>query len=354
MQTQSRLNRNLTKAEYLWLDGGNTQEIRSKTRVLPYETSVANISFFPEWSFDGSSTGQAEGHDSDCGLKPVYFTKDPIRGEGNFIVMCEVMNSDGTVHASNKRAELKKIMESGGTAQDPYIGFEQEYTFMAEGRPLGWPSNGYPAPQGPFYCGSGSNKVFGREIVEQHLMACENAGLNIYGINAEVMPGQWEFQLGYRGLEGEETCPLAMADQMWIARYLLNRIAEDYNVAVSFENKPVRGDWNGAGMHTNFSTKATRDASTGKAAIDEAVTRLQKNHQKHIEAYGEGLRDRLTGDHETCSIDEFKSGVSHRGASIRIPLVTSQKGYGYFEDRRPGANSDPYLVAARLVETVCL
>ena len=182
----------------------------------------------------------------------------------------------------------------------------------------------------------------------------EEAGLNIYGVNAEVMPGQWEFQLGYRGFEGEETSPLAMSDQMWVARYLLNRIAENHDVVVSYDNKPMKGDWNGAGMHTNFSTSDTRDQHKGEAAIQSAIDNLRENHLKHIEVYGEGLSDRLTGMHETCSITEFKSGVSHRGASIRIPLGTAQKGYGYFEDRRPGANSDPYLVSARLIETVCL
>ena len=343
-----------TKAEYIWLDGNNTQEIRSKTRILELENNVENISYFPEWSFDGSSTNQAEGHDSDCGLKPVYFTADPIRGEGNYIVLCEVTNADGSDHSTNKRAELRKALDDGGNSHNPYIGFEQEYTFLKEGQPLGWPKNGYPAPQGPFYCGAGATKVFGREIVEKHLVACEQAGLNIYGINAEVMPGQWEFQLGYRGFENEETSPLTISDQMWVARYLLNRIAEDHDVVVSYDNKPMKGDWNGAGMHTNFSTNDTRNPSRGKEAIQNAIDNLRENHSKHIEVYGEGLADRLTGAHETCSIKEFKSGVSHRGASIRIPLTTAKKGYGYFEDRRPGANSDPYLVSARLIESVCL
>ena len=347
-------NKTYTKAEYIWLDGNSTQEIRSKTRVLELEKNIDNVNFFPEWGFDGSSTSQAEGHDSDCGLKPVYFTHDPIRGEGNYIVLCEVTNADGSDHTTNKRAQLRNALDNGGSSHDPYIGFEQEYTVLKDGQPLGWPKNGYPAPQGPFYCGAGANKVFGREIVEKHLEACEKAGLNIYGVNAEVMPGQWEFQLGYRGFNNEETSPLIMSDQLWIARYLLNRISEDYGVEVSYDNKPMKGDWNGAGMHTNFSTTNTRNKHTGKESIQKAIDNLRENHLKHIEVYGEGLSERLTGMHETCSINEFKSGVSHRGASIRIPLGTAKKGYGYFEDRRPGANSDPYLVSASLIETVCL
>ena len=195
--------------------------------------------------------------------------------------------------------------------------------------------------------------MFGRKLVEKHLEACLGAGLAIYGINAEVMPGQWEFQIGYRGLDSEEVDPLTMSDHLWVARYLLARVCEESGVSVSFENKPVKGDWNGAGMHTNFSTKATRDPSSGMAAIEEIVSELRNRHDHHVSDYGHGLEDRLTGLHETCSINEFKSGVSNRGASIRIPMSTSHKGCGYFEDRRPGANADPYVVSFRLLETVC-
>ena len=280
----------LTKAEYIWLDGNSTQDIRSKTRVLELEGNVENIEYFPEWSFDGSSTKQAEGHDSDCGLKPVYFTKDPLRGEGNYLVMCEVTYADGTNHATNKRAELRKALDDGGASHNPYIGFEQEYTFLKDGQPLGWPRNGYPAPQGPFYCGAGATKVFGREIVEKHLSACEDAGLNIYGVNAEVMPGQWEFQLGYRGFEGEETSPLVMSDQLWIARYLLNRIAEEHQVVVSYDNKPMKGDWNGAGMHTNFSTNDTRNPSKGTASIQKAIESLKRTTESTLKFMEKGLR----------------------------------------------------------------
>ena len=342
----------LNRVEYVWLDGSKpSQELRSKTRLLP-QSNLGDISSFPEWGFDGSSTGQAEGHDSDCSLKPVFACPDPMRGEGDKIVLCEVFNADGTVHETNKRARLRELCEKMGPEADSYIGFEQEYTFFTKRGPLGWPSNGFPAPQGPFYCGIGADKVFGRALAEKHLEACIEAGLAIYGINAEVMPGQWEFQIGYRGLDSEKADPLTMSDHLWVGRYLLGRLGEESGVFVSFDNKPVKGDWNGAGMHTNFSTAATRDPSSGMTAIDKIVEELCKRHAVHINDYGHGLADRLTGLHETCSIDEFKSGVSNRGASIRIPMATSKKGYGYFEDRRPGANADPYVVSFRLLETV--
>ena len=340
----------MIKAEYIWLDGTEpTQELRSKTRFLN-PNMERQLSSFPEWSFDGSSTNQADGSDSDCILKPVYFTTDPTRGENSYLVLCEVFNADNTPHMTNKRADLRKIMAAGGKDSDSYIGFEQEYTFFQGRNPLGWPEDGFP---GPFYCGVGSDKVYGREIVEEHVDACIEADLNIYGINAEVMPGQWEFQIGYRGNDAEASDPLTMSDHLWVARYLLNKVSEEYGVVSSFENKPIKGDWNGAGMHTNFSTAAMRSSEKGKKSIETALNSLSKTHERHIASYGHNLHERLTGDHETCSIKEFRFGNSDRGASIRIPLATIQKGYGYIEDRRPGANSDPYVVSSRLLETIC-
>ena len=350
-------NKRLNYVEYIWLDGASpTQKLRSKTKML-FHQDDRDLSSFPEWSFDGSSTWQALGRSSDCLLKPIFSTSDPLRGGGDhYLVLCEVLNADGSPHPTNKRVHLSELMKKA-KQQMPYIGFEQEYTLFtgeleSEKWPVGWPKGGYPTPQGPFYCGVGAGRVYGREIVEEHAQACQLADLNIYGINAEVMPSQWEFQIGYRG-EDEPSDPLLIADQLWVARYLLERIAETYGVSVSFYNKPISGDWNGAGMHTNFSTIATRNKDGGIDAIHTAIKKLEARHKDHIKQYGHNLNARLTGLHETCHIDEFKSGVSNRGASIRIPVSTHKDGCGYFEDRRPGANADPYIVANLLVDTVC-
>ncbi len=342
-----------TLAEYIWMDGAvPTRYLRSKARVVNVGKNPS-IEDFPEWSFDGSSTGQAHGHDSDCILKPVAFVTDPIRGEGNFLVMAEVLSPEGEIHESNSRAQLRAVLDAGAAAHEPWAGFEQEYTLFANRVPLGWPEHGFPAPQGPYYCGVGADEVFGREIVEEHAKLCLEAGLTYYGLNAEVMPGQWEFQIGYRGDPKEPCDVLTMADQVWFGRWLLYRVAEDYGVVVSTDNKPVKGDWNGAGMHTNFSTKETRDPKKGREAINKAIKALQGKHAEHIALYGARLAERLTGRHETCDINTFRAGAADRGASIRIPRPVEIKGYGYFEDRRPGANADPYLVAARLCTTVC-
>lgn len=344
---------NFTLAEYIWIDGAvPTRHLRSKARVVNFDDRPS-IEDFPEWSFDGSSTNQAAGDDSDCILKPVEFVDDPIRGAGNYLVMCEVMNADGSVHESNSRAQLRAVLDAGADKEDPWFGFEQEYTMFRERTPLGWPEYGFPGPQGPYYCGVGADEVFGREVAEAHAELCLDAGLMYYGLNAEVMPGQWEFQTGFRGDENEPASALKICDQTWIARWLLYRVGEEFGVHISTDNKPVKGDWNGAGMHTNVSTVSTRDKSKGKAAIDAAVKALGERHQEHIRLYGAGLAERLTGLHETCDINTFKAGTADRGCSIRIPAPVAEKGYGYFEDRRPGANADPYLVAARIATTIC-
>jgi glutamine synthetase len=344
----------LAMAEYIWLDGAvPTRYLRSKAKFVNVGED-AKVEDFPEWSFDGSSTNQADGGDSDCILKPACVVNDPFRGEGSYLVMCEVYNPDGvTPHESNSRNQLQEVLDAGAAEQDPWLGFEQEYTLFKDRTPLGWPDQGYPAPQGPYYCCVGSDQVFGRDIAEDHAVMCDAAGLMYYGMNAEVMPGQWEFQIGYRGVDSEKADAMTIADHTWIARWILYRVSEEYGITVSTDNKPIQGDWNGAGMHANVSTNDTRDKAKGRQAIADAVKALEGKHAEHIKLYGAGLAERLTGDHETCDIHTFKAGAADRGCSIRIPRPVEQKGYGYFEDRRPGANADPYLVAARICATIC-
>jgi len=347
----------MNMCEYIWIDGASpTRKLRSKTRIASFNKPFQQVKLedFPIWGYDGSSTYQARGSDSDLTLKPVSFVKDPLRGgENHFLVMCEVLKPDGSPHETNSRAKLRRILDAGAEKEDPWFGVEQEYTLFKNRSPLGWPSKGYPAPQGPFYCGVGADEVFGRELVEDHTEVCIAAGIMIFGVNAEVMPGQWEFQIGYRGLKDEKAGPLEVGDHAWFARWFLYRLGEDYGITATLDPKPVRGDWNGAGQHTNFSTKSMRDPKTGKSAIAKSIERLSKKHKEHIAVYGHRLSERLTGLHETCHIDDFRHGVADRGASIRIPLHVSKKNYGYLEDRRPGANADPYEVSARILKTIC-
>lgn len=330
-------------AEYIWLDGTQpTARIRSKTKIL--EAPVARLEEIPEWGFDGSSTRQATGHDSDLLLRPVHFVPDPLRGEPQVLVICEVFYPDDRVHESNARAHLRAVATQYAH-HESWFGIEQEYTMYNAAQPLGWPPDGYPAPQGNYYCAVGADVIAGRKLVEAHMAACLKAGIKLAGINAEVMLGQWEFQIG-------PLAPLMMADELWLARWLLLRLGEDININVSFAPKPVTGDWNGAGGHANFSTKAMR-APGGIKVIEDACAKLRLTHGDHIAVYGAGNDERLTGLHETCAIHEFRYGIRDRGASVRIPMVTAAQGCGYLEDRRPAANADPYQVCARLMETVC-
>ena len=325
------------QAEYIWIDGTEpTAQLRCKTKVIA-DGKEPGI-----WGFDGSSTNQAPGRASDCVLSPVFSCPDPIRGGAHLLVLCEVLLTDMTPHPSNTRATCVAVAEKYAD-QEPMFGIEQEYTFFKDGRPLGWPEVGFPAPQGPYYCAVGGDYIVGREIVERHTQACIDAGLSIEGTNAEVMKGQWEFQIGILP-------PPAIGDQLWVARWLLERIAEDFGVQVSYAAKPVAGDWNGAGAHTNFSTAAMRE---GYDPIIAACEALGTQVDKHIAAYGAGIKDRLTGAHETARWDRFSYGASDRGASIRIPWAAEKAKKGWIEDRRPNANCDPYVVSRVIVETVC-
>lgn len=331
--------------EYIWVDGATpTKQLRSKIKMVEVENIDVQLTLedLPKWGFDGSSTGQAEGNFSDCKLIPVRVYNHEY---GHMpLVLCEVFNADDTVHTTNTRHALARLQEELSD-QEVMVGLEQEYTMFQDGIPLGWPANGYPEPQFPFYCGVGASKVVGRELVEEHMYSCLNYGLDITGINAEVMLAQWEFQIG----AGD---PLKMSDDIMIGRYLLNKLGEDHNIDISLHPKPMSGDWNGAGCHVNFSTKSMREEG-GIAHIIAACQALEKVHEEHIAVYGHGNEYRLTGRHETCSINEFRYGVSDRGASIRIPMDTANNGRGYLEDRRPAANCDPYEVCHILMETIC-
>jgi glutamine synthetase len=330
----------MAKLEYIWLDGYKpTQSLRSKTKIEG--DFSGKLEDCPLWSFDGSSTEQAPGGSSDCILKPVFICPDPQRKDA-YLVMCEVLDSKGAAHESNGRALIED------DDNDFWFGFEQEYFLWdpETNKPLGFPAGGYPGPQGPYYCSVGANNAYGREIVEEHLDACLDAGLNVEGINAEVAAGQWEFQIFAKGAK-------EAGDQIWVARYLLERIGEQYGVSINWHCKPLgQLDWNGSGMHANFSNTILRTAGD-EGVYKKILEAFRPVVAEHIAVYGADNDQRLTGKHETASIHDYSYGVSDRGASIRIPLYTVQKGWkGYLEDRRPNSAADPYKVAARIIKTV--
>lgn len=326
------------KLEYVWLDGYLPEpNLRSKTKIV--DKAPKSVDDCALWGFDGSSTLQAEGRSSDCILKPVALYPDSGRKNG-FLVMCEVMLPDMTPHPSNFRATV-------GEDQDLWIGLEQEYFFYEGGRPLGFPENGYPAPQGTYYTSVGYEAVgdIARQVVEEHMDIVLDAGINFEGINAEVAKGQWEFQIFAKGSK-------KIGDDMWIARYLLMRVAEKYGLNIELHCKPIKGDWNGSGMHCNFSTKYLRETG-GEAYFMKLMDAFEKYANEHIAAYGPDNHLRLTGLHETQSIDKFNWGVANRGASIRVPHSFISSGHkGYLEDRRPNSQADPYKIVSRVLKTI--
>lgn len=329
------------RLEYIWLDGYTpVPNLRGKTQIKEF-ADFPKLEELPLWGFDGSSTMQAEGHSSDCVLKPVAIYKDAARKNGA-LVMCEVMMPDGvTPHVSNTRAT---ILDDA----DAWFGFEQEYFFYKDGRPLGFPTEGYPAPQGPYYTGVGYKNVgsVARQIVEEHLDLCLEAGINHEGINAEVAKGQWEFQIFGKGSK-------TAADQMWIARYLMMRLTEKYGIDIEWHCKPLGDtDWNGSGMHSNFSTKYMREVG-GREYFEALMAQFEKNLEDHIAVYGPDNHKRLTGKHETAPWNKFSYGVADRGASIRVPHSFANNGYrGYLEDRRPNSQGDPYQIASQILKTI--
>ena len=317
--------------EYIWLDGYQPEpSLRSKIKTTEDDTP-------PVWAFDGSSTQQAEGGNSDCLLLPVQTYDNPLFSD--YLVMCQVETGEHETHPSNTRVAASEVV-----TDEWWFGFEQEYFFTGEnGDPLGW-EDGTPRPQGDYYCGVGAGNVAGREISEAHLEACLEAGIELSGTNAEVALGQWEYQCFGKGIKA--------GDDLWVSRYLLYKVAEEFGVGVNLHPKPKAGDWNGSGMHANFSNEEMRTKGSEKLFYS-ICEKLKDAHKEGIESYGSDNDMRLTGLHETQSIDQFSYAIFDRGASIRIPIYTIEHDWnGYLEDRRPASNADPYKIIAHIAGTL--
>ena len=329
-----------TKLEYIWLDGYSPQNIRSKIKIINSNGNL-KLKDIPDWSFDGSSTKQALGNVSDCILKPVRLYNNsfdaPDHWDSSYFVLCEVYK-----HHTNTRAKLRSY-EVLLNRHDYWFGFEQEYFMYKDGKPLGWTDD--MRSQGEYYCGVGTSNVAGRALSEIHLNECLDSDIGITGTNAEVALGQWEYQI-FRD------SALRACDDLIVSRYILQKEAEANGIDIELHPKPIEGDWNGSGCHVNFSTKEMREGG-GKKMFDNICEQLELKHDKHMKVYGLYNDKRLTGLHETQSIDKFTYGVSDRGASIRIPINVSRNDFkGYLEDRRPSSNLDPYLGTARIVNTL--
>lgn len=335
---------NQVQLEYVYIDarGG----LRCKSRTLDFvPTSVEQI---PVWNTDGCVTYYTDVF-CEVDLVPVRLYRDPHRRGNNLLVLCQVMQTNGQPFKQTTRCSYAETMKQAAHLQ-PLFGIEQEYTLLDGQWPFGWPPGGYPPAQGPYHCGVGANVVFGRQVVEAHYRACLYAGIKISGVNSECFPSQWEYQIG--------PCDGAsIGDDVWMSRFLLHRVAENFNIGVTLDPKLVPG-WPGAGAHTNFSTNAMRILDGGLAQIELAIERLRKKHSEHMQFYdannGQDNVRRLVGQLASSSVDKFTYGIGDRNASVRIPSSVAKLGGGYLEDRRPASNMDPYVVCELLVRTCCL
>lgn len=343
-------------AEYIWLD--SQDNLRSKTKIMNKEITETNSFFdantYPVWNYDGSSTGQATTDNSEVLLKPVAVYPDPVRTFGySYLVVCEhmIMGQDGNYLPDSRRKAVDIFNNNKSCGSDPMFGLEFEFFLYQKNNPLGIPKypDSFPKPQGDYYCGIGAQNAIGRQMIEVVLNRCLHSRVEITGLNAEVAPGQWEFQVCNTGIKA--------CDDSIVFKYILQRTAEDYNVDINFHPKPIEGDWNGSGCHVNFSTKEMREGTSEKTGYDiilESIKKLEGCHKEHMEVYGIDNDKRLTGKHETGKYDEFTYGVANRGCSIRIPRTTEKDKKGYFEDRRPSSNMNPYVVCSKIYETCCL
>ncbi|XP_063359986.1 glutamine synthetase 1, mitochondrial-like [Cydia amplana] len=335
-------------ATYCWIDGSGIN-LRCKDRILscmPYSADAA-----PEWAFDGSSTGQASTENSDTKLLPAAVCRDPFRMEPHVLVLSEVYLGDNKPSPTNHRNFCNSLCEAHKD-QDPWFGLEQEYAMLdVDGWGLGWPKGGgFPAVKYEYsYCGVGAKYISGRDVSEAHTRACLYAGLDFEGTNAEVMFCSWEFQIG-------TTTGIKAPDHIWLARYIMARVAEEYGVQITYHPKPMGMKHPGSGMHHNFSTKKMRTAPGGYKFIEECIKKLEKNHKKHMSHYQmseAANRMRLSGQFETAPFDEFRWGIADRKSSIRLQRRIKEKDAGFMEDRRPSADCDPYMVCGLLLDT-CL
>jgi glutamine synthetase len=331
----------MKRVEYIWLDGDTPlPKLRSKTKYVDISGGV------PSWNFDGGSTKQGTLSDSDRNLTCVRTYEDPFN-EGGYLALCEVFYQSVerpecilNPHESNMRRFLSETVED---CPGILVGFEQEFTLMdaRTNDPLGFALA--PKEQGQYYCGVGRKNIVGRFLIDEFEARCVSAGIDLYGVNAEVMPGQWEFQTNAAD-------PVKAADDLWVCRYILDRITENMPILVSYDPKPHEA-FNGAGCHTNISTERMRE-SFREVDYEGLLLLLKGAHKDYIKVCGEGLDKRLTGDCETSDYMEFSWGIGDRGASVRIPTKVYEDGAGYIEDRRPCANIDPYQLLFSLISTI--
>ncbi|XP_041976595.1 glutamine synthetase 2 cytoplasmic-like [Aricia agestis] len=330
-------------AGYVWIDGTGIN-LRSKDRTLDFFPE--SYKDLPIWYFDGSNTQQAERDNSDTFIFPQVIYHDPFRRGNHILVLADTYKHNYQPTATNYRKDCLLLSEKA-EVEEPWFGFNQEFFLMStDGRPVGWPPGGFPSPPGPYYCAVGANRIVARDLMEAFYRCCLFAGVQINGINPGTTPSQWNFQIG-------PSPGIKAADDLWISRYILCRLAEEYGAVASFEPQPVEY-WPGNGCFAYFSTKEMREED-GIMLIEKAIDKLARRHGAHMTEYdassGADNARRLTGKTSMPNFKDFTAGVANRGCSVRIPRQVSEDKRGYLEDRRPAANADPYRVISVMLKT---
>ncbi|KAH9628059.1 hypothetical protein HF086_018034 [Spodoptera exigua] len=252
-------------------------------------------------------------------------------------------NFQGSNHRYKCAATYNKCKE-----QEPWFGMEQYFYLMnpTDLRPVGWPKGGYPQSSPLYYCGTGGDKIFGRELIDAHSRCCLYAGIPMWSTNPEVVPSQWQYRVG-------PSVGINAGDDAWMARFILKILAEQFGVSISFDPKPV-AEWSTSAAGVNFSTLATR-GENGISVIQKGIKKLAASHERHIKVYdAHGELDNKTPLSGETMTEKFSAGIADRSCSIRIPRIVAENKCGFLEDRRPASNSDPYQVIDALMRTVIL
>lgn len=320
-----------SRAIYIWIGANN--RLRWKIKTVPIDKrDMLKLKAYPWWNYDGSSTGQAEGENTEVRLKPVRVYPFPYKDDADVMILCETYNVDNTVHRDNERYHALERFKAGEYKR-PWFGNEVEYFIVKNG------DNMNDLLTTTHYCGFDECRAHCKRVALEHYNACLNANLEISGMNAEVTRGQWEFQIG--------PCEaIKSGDHTYVALFLLIWVAEYHGCKVIVnESKPYE-NVNGSGCHINYSDIDTRFNDNANILVQK-INKLGERHDHHMSIYGDNSK-RLTGTHETSRPDVFSFGTGTRDTSVRVPTNTKK----YFEDRRPASNIDYYKVTSSIYESV--
>lgn len=317
----------LFQATYVWMSRGGVFRYKIYTlSSLNADGDFDNPDLYPTGTFDGSSTGDAEVGSSDLRIKPCAVYRD-VDGVGVF-VLCDIDT------AETPRANLLTLIENRKVfgAESCWFGFEQEYFLL--------PFESESEQDAFHYCSPTSET-----IPQHHYNECRQMGVHITGWNCEVAPNQYEFQVCAAGVSA--------ADDLIMARWVLLRVCQEHDKGLLLVPKPIPV-YNGSGLHTNFSTPQMRTSPGGWSTMLKSVGLLRDRHNEHMEVYGDGNEERLSGMYETSAFDTFSWGIGSRDTSVRLQKVMKGEDKGFIEDRRPASNANPYVVCYALVNTCVL